>query len=388
MVRYSFQRLWKNWGLYGAFAIVLLIVWNTNVLFQLVKEDERTKMELWAAAQRELVESTNLSREYGVLAFDVLQKIGVTPIIVVDVRGKIVDHKNIEWSAATDPDSLELYAQLASLKTQNAPIPIVYKDIVNQTLFYGNTPLLVKLQYYPLALLLILFLFGGLLYFFFQTNKQSEQNKLWAGMAKETAHQIGTPLSSLMGWIALLKEEKIAPTSIQEMEKDIVRLETITERFSKVGSLPERQNQDVVALLQDTLSYLKKRAGQHISWSIELPKHSIVLPLNATLLSWTIENLVKNAQDAMKGSGHLDISLREEHSRVLVFISDNGSGIAPGALKKVFRPGFTTKKRGWGLGLSLARRIIEDYHQGRISVEKTALGKGTTFCIALAKTNA
>lgn len=385
MVRYSFQRLWKNWRLYGAFAIVLLIVWNTNVLFQLVKEDERTKMELWAAAQRELVESTNLSREYGVLAFDVLQKIGVTPIIVVDANGKIVDHKNIDWSASSDRDSLELYAKLSFLKTQNDPIPIVYKDIVNQALFYGDTPLLVKLQYYPLALLLILFLFGGLLYFFFQTNKAGEQNKLWAGMAKETAHQIGTPLTSLMGWIALLKEEKVAPTSIQEMEKDIARLEMITERFSKVGSLPERHEQDAVALLQDTLNYLKKRSGQQITWAIDLPNHSILLPMNTTLLSWTVENLVKNAIDAMKGKGRLGISLQEEHTRILVYFSDTGSGIPSGALKKVFRPGFTTKKRGWGLGLSLARRIIEDYHQGRIWVKETALGKGTTFCVELPK---
>ena len=176
MVRYSFQRLWKNWGLYGAFGIVVLIVWNTYILFQLVKEDERIKMELWATAQRELVENTELNREYGVLAFDVLQKIGVTPIIVVNPEGKIVDHKNIEWSALADPDSLKLYTQLADLKTQNTPIPIVYKDIVNQKLYYGDTPLLVKLQYYPLALLLILFLFGGLLYFFFQTNGTSLLN--------------------------------------------------------------------------------------------------------------------------------------------------------------------------------------------------------------------
>ena len=385
MVRYSFLRLWKNWGLYGAFGIVVLIVWNTYILFQLVKEDERIKMELWATAQRELVESTELNREYGVLAFDVLQKIGVTPIIVVNPEGKIVDHKNIEWSALADPDSLKLYAQLADLKTQNTPIPIVYKDIVNQKLYYGDTPLLVKLQYYPLALLLILFLFGGLLYFFFQTNKAAEQNKLWAGMAKETAHQIGTPLSSLMGWIALLKEENVAPASIQEMEKDIARLEMITERFSKVGSLPERHKQDAVALLQDTLNYLKKRSGRQITWAIDLPHHSIMLPMNTTLLSWTVENLVKNAIDAMKGKGRLSINLQEEHARVLVFFSDTGSGIASGALKKVFRPGFTTKQRGWGLGLSLARRIIEDYHQGRIWVEKTSLGKGTTFCIELPK---
>ena len=193
MVFQSFKHLWKSWGLYGAFAIVVLIMWNTNVLFQIVKKEERVKMELWAMAQQEIAESSDLSISYGNLAFDVLQKIGVTPMIQVDEQGKIVDFKNIEWSKTNDPDSIELYKKLAHLKSVNAPIPIVYKDLINQNLYYGNAPLLVKLQYYPLALLLILFLFGGLLYFFFQTNKASEQNRLWAGMAKETAHQIGTP---------------------------------------------------------------------------------------------------------------------------------------------------------------------------------------------------
>ena len=171
-------------GLYGAFAIVLLIVWNTNILFQLVKEEERNKMELWATAQKELVESNDLSRDFGALAFDVLQKIGVAPMIQVNEAGKIVDFKNIAWSAKEDPDSLQLYAVLEEIKLQNAPIPIVYSDIINQKLYYGDAPLLVKLRYYPLALLLILLLFGGLLYFFFQTNKAAEQNRLWAGMAK------------------------------------------------------------------------------------------------------------------------------------------------------------------------------------------------------------
>ena len=180
MVFQSFKQLWKSWGLYGAFAIVLLIIWNTNVLFQIVKKEERIKMELWATAQQEIAESSNLNRSYGNLAFDVLQKIGVTPMIQVDEQGKIVDFKNIEWDNTTDPDSTQLYQRLKALKTENAPILIVYKDLINQSLYYGDSPLLVKLQYYPLALLLILLLFGGLLYFFFQTNKAADQNRLWA----------------------------------------------------------------------------------------------------------------------------------------------------------------------------------------------------------------
>ena len=386
MVFQSFKQLWKSWGLYGAFAIVLLIMWNTNVLFQIVKKEERIKMELWATAQQEIAESADLSRSYGNLAFDVLQKIGVTPMIQVDEEGKIVDFKNIEWDQAADPDSTQLYQRLNELKAENAPLPIVYKDLIDQSLYYGDSPLLVKLQYYPLALLLILFLFGGLLYFFFQTNKAAEQNRLWAGMAKETAHQIGTPLSSLMGWIALMKEQNIAPDSLQEMQKDIERLEVITERFSKVGSLPELMQQDIVKVCRETIDYLQKRTGNQVVWEVDLPQKEISLPLNAPLLSWTLENLVKNGLDAMKGMGSLGVSIEEKKSEVRILVQDQGSGIAPKALKKIFRPGFTTKSRGWGLGLSLAKRIVHDYHQGFIQVKESQLGQGTTFEIMLPKT--
>lgn len=381
----SFQSLWKNWGLLGAFAIVSLILWNTYILFQVVKNEERTKMELWATAQKELVESNDLSRDYGTLSFDVLQKIGVTPMIQVNEKGEIIDFRNIEWNPQKDPDSLELYTILAQLKKENDPIPIVYKDIINQNLYYGDSLLLVKLQYYPLALLLIILLFGGLLYFFFQTNKAAEQNRLWAGMAKETAHQIGTPLSSLMGWMDLLKEQNIAPASIEEMQKDIERLEVITERFSKVGSLPELELKDVVQITKDTISYLQQRTGKQIQWDVELPKKEILLPVNASLVSWTMENLVKNGLDSMKGIGRLQLQLLEFDKEVHFLVKDQGSGITPENLKKIFQPGFTTKTRGWGLGLSLAHRIIREYHNGSIRVKESKLGKGTTFEIILPK---
>lgn len=385
MVFQSFKQLWKSWGLYGAFTIVLLIMWNTNVLFQIVKKEERVKMELWATAQQEIAESSALSIDHGNLAFDVLQKIGITPMIQVNEQGIIVDYKNIEWNRITDPDSIELYNRLTELKKENIPIPIIYKDLINQNLYYGDSPLLVKLQYYPLALLLILLLFGGLLYFFFQTNKAAEQNRLWAGMAKETAHQIGTPLSSLMGWIALMKEQNIAPESLEEMQKDIERLEVITERFSKVGSLPELMQGDIVSVSKDTIDYLQKRTGKQVEWSLQLPDQAITLPLNAALMSWTLENLIKNGLDAMKGIGQMKITILNKKKEVCILVSDQGSGIAPNAIKKIFRPGFTTKSRGWGLGLSLAKRIIHDYHGGFIHVKESRLGQGTTFEIILPK---
>ena len=385
MSNFFFQNKIRPWVLLSVFVIVALILWNTNILFQILKEEERTKMELWATAQQELIENSDLSRDYGILAFDVLQKIGVTPMIQVNASGYIKDFKNIGWDIQRDPDSLKLYDLLSELKLENAPIAIRYKDVVNQTLYYGDSELLKKLQYYPLALLLIMALFAAVLFFFFQTSRVSQQNRLWAGMAKETAHQIGTPLSSLMGWITLLKEQNIAPTSVDEMEKDVDRLTVITERFSKVGSLPELHDHDVARATEEAILYLKKRSSQLIQWTWDVPTNEIRIPINLPLYSWTLENLIKNGIDAMKGQGGLTIELVERKNEVVVRVSDTGQGIAPKNVKRIFNPGFTTKQRGWGLGLSLVRRIIVDYHQGSIAVLKTEMGKGTTFEIRLKK---
>ena len=385
MSNFFSQNKIRPWVFLSVFAIVALILWNTNILFQILKEEERTKMELWATAQQELIENSDLSRNYGILAFDVLQKIGLTPMIKVNTSGHIKDFKNIDWDVQRDSDSLKLYNLLSKLKLENAPIAIRYKDVVNQTLYYGDSELLKKLQYYPLALLLIMALFAAVLFFFFQTSKASEQNRLWAGMAKETAHQIGTPLSSLMGWITLLKEQNIAPASVDEMEKDVDRLTVITERFSKVGSLPELHNHDVAQATEEAILYLKKRSSQLILWTWDVPLYEIRIPINLPLYSWTLENLIKNGIDAMKGQGSLTIELVERKTEVVVRVSDTGQGIAPKNVKRIFNPGFTTKQRGWGLGLSLVRRIIVDYHQGSVAVLKTETGKGTTFEIRLKK---
>ena len=385
MLTFFSQTKIKPWMLICIFGIVALILWNTNILFQILKKEERIKMELWATAQQEFIKNSDLSRDYGILTFDVLQKIGKTPMISVNASGFIKDFKNISWDWNQNPDSLELYALLNKLKHENDPIPIQYKDIVNQTLYYGDSRLLKKLQYYPLALLLIITLFGGVLFFFFKTSKVSEQNRLWAGMAKETAHQIGTPLSSLMGWVTLLKEQNIAPASVDEMEKDVERLSVITERFSKVGSLPELQENDLVKATEEALLYLMKRSSQLIEWNWKLPQKEILIPMNLPLYSWTLENLIKNGIDAMKGQGKLTLELLEFEKKVLIIVSDSGSGISSKNIKRIFSPGFTTKQRGWGLGLSLVRRIIVDYHKGSIEVLKTELGKGSSFQITLKK---
>ena len=372
----------NNSWLLGAFLIVALILWNTNILFQNLKKEERAKMELWGMAQQELIENSTVNN----LTFEVLQQTWINPMIQVNSQGKIIGYKNIDWDPKYE-DSLEIYKQLEKIQRENQPILIRYQDSlsnINQKLYYGDSILLKKLQYYPLALLLIIFLFGAVLYFVFKTSKISEQNRLWAAMAKETAHQIGTPLTSMIGWITLLKEkEKSEP--LDEMEKDIERLKVITERFSKVGSLPELELVNIVGETLRTLKYLEKRSSDLINFESELPRKKILLPLNPQLFSWTLENLIKNGIDAMKGKGTIILKLFEESQTISIHISDTGSGIKKENFKKIFSPGFTTKKRGWGLGLSLAKRIITDYHRGKISVKDSELRKGTTIEIILKK---
>ncbi len=372
----------NNSWLLGAFIIVALILWNTNILFQNLKKEERVKMELWGMAQQELIENSTVND----LTFQVLQQTWINPMILVDEQERIIGYKNIDWDPELE-DSLVIYRQLDRIKRENQPIMILYQDKlsnINQKLYYGDSILLKKLQYYPLALLLIIFLFGAVLYFVFKTSKISEQNRLWAAMAKETAHQIGTPLTSMIGWITLLKEkEKSEP--LDEIEKDIERLQVITDRFSKVGSLPELKPADVVKETQKTLQYLEKRSSDLIVFKRQLPKKKILLPLNTQLFSWTLENLIKNGIDAMKGKGTISLHFFEWPHTISIEISDTGSGIKKEYLKKIFSPGFTSKKRGWGLGLSLAKRIITDYHKGKIGVKSSELGKGTTFEIVLKK---
>ena len=374
----------NNSWLLGAFLIVALILWNTNILFQNLKKEERAKMELWGMAQQELIENSTVNN----LTFEVLQQTWINPMIQVNSQGKIIGYKNIDWDPKSE-DSLVIYKQLEKIQRENQPILIRYQDSlsnINQKLYYGDSILLKKLQYYPLALLLIIFLFGAVLYFVFKTSKISEQNRLWAAMAKETAHQIGTPLTSMIGWITLLKEKERSEP-LDEMEKDIERLQVITDRFSKVGSLPELELVDIVGETLRTLKYLEKRSSDLMRFESELPPKKIFLPLNPQLFSWTLENLIKNGIDAMKGKGTIILKLFEESQTITIHISDTGSGIKKENFKKIFSPGFTTKKRGWGLGLSLAKRIITDYHRGKISVKDSVLRKGTTIEMILKKPN-
>ena len=367
-----------------AFVFVVLILWNTNILFQKFKNEQRLKMELWANAQKDIIENKNPNS----LTFQVLQQTGINPIIRVDSKGKIIDHKNLD---EVFNDSISLYRSLDKIRKENKPIIIQYKDpisgrlIIDQKLYYGDSLILKKLQYYPLSLFLIIVLFGLLLYFIFKTNKISEQNKLWAAMAKETAHQIGTPLSSLIGWTTLIKDGQNPKVSVMEMEKDIDRLRIITERFSKIGSDPILELHEVNSIIIQTVNYIQKRSSNLIKIKTSLTKKSSIVPINTQLLSWTLENLIKNGIDSLKGVGEIVVSSKLKNKKLIILIQDNGNGIDPENFKKIFLPGFTTKKRGWGLGLSLAKRIIKDYHKGKIYVKESLPKKSTILAIELIK---
>lgn len=367
----------------ASFAIISLILWNTYIFFQNFKAEERIKMENWSFAQENFIGSKSNDE------IEVTSKILVsntsTPMLLLDSEGNISSSNNLDAKKLENPK----YAKklIEQFKKENRPIEVRYDGEVYNTIYYGNSPLLNKLKYYPLALLLIIFLFAAVAYFFYKSSKNAAQNKLWTGMAKETAHQIGTPLSSLIGWTEILKGEKVNPEYIQEIEKDVNRLQTITERFSKIGSAPTLEKTDIVKETIESYDYLKSRTSKLIEFELSVPKDIIEVYLNKQLFSWTIENLVKNAIDAMKGKGKLSIEISHLENIVKINISDTGKGIAKQDFKKVFEPGHTSKQRGWGLGLSLAKRIIEDYHDGKIRVQQSTIGKGTTMQIALKKSN-
>ncbi|MBP6099783.1 MAG: HAMP domain-containing histidine kinase [Flavobacterium sp.] len=363
----------------ASFFIVSLILWNTYTFFQIFKNEERLKMQVWAAAQKSLLQA-DLENDNVDLNLEILSSNQTIPLIKLE-NNVIISHANIDESVAKD--SISLYAFLNELKKQNEPIKIEYDQGKSQYVYYGDSALITKLKYYPVALFLIIVLFATVVYNFYRSTKMATQNKLWAGMAKETAHQIGTPLSSLIGWLEIMKADNVDATTINEIEKDINRLQTITDRFSKIGSEPILSVQDIVAETQQSFDYLKDRFSKQIAFHFKAPKTPVMALLNPELHSWTIENLMKNAVDAMKGKGVLKINIEVEGPWIKINVSDSGKGIPKKQFKKIFEPGFTTKRRGWGLGLSLTKRIVEDYHKGKIRVLQSEIDKGTTIQISL-----
>ena len=362
-----------------SFVIVSLILWNTYSFFQIFKSEERVKMKNWALAQKKInTDDLNADLE---LPFAIIEN--PTIPIILSINDSITSTINIDDDIVKD--KIKLKNHLEKLKLQNSPIVMEISKGKSQYLYYGDSSMLNKLKYYPIALLLIIFLFGTVVYNFYRSTKMATQNKLWAGMAKETAHQIGTPLSSLIGWLEIMKADNVDETTVSEIEKDINRLQTITDRFSKIGSEPILEKRNIVEETEQSFEYLKSRFSKQVIFSFKAPEKPILVSLNSALHSWTVENLVKNAIDAMKGRGTLSVEISEENDLVKILVSDSGKGIPKKQFKRVFEPGFTTKKRGWGLGLSLTKRIVEEYHKGKIKVLHSEIDKGTTIQISFKK---
>ena len=382
-MKLSSNRSIINWVvILVSFIIVSLILWNTYRFFQKFKDEERIKMENFSEAQRELVKTQDLDGNISELPLKIIQSNTTTPMIIEDSKG-VFQSNNVEIHTENNQQYLKKLSE--KFAKENTPIQVIYNGEVLSTFYYGNSDLLNKLKYYPLALALIIVLFLGLIYFFYRSSRIATQNKLWTAMAKETAHQIGTPLSSLIGWAELLKNENVNSTYIDEINNDINRLETITERFSKIGSIPQLTPTDIVQATRNSILYLEARSSQMITFNSKLLEGAVLIDLNEALYSWTIENLIKNSIDAMKGKGDLNIVMEDKPEEVCILISDTGQGLSKKQFNTIFETGYTTKKRGWGLGLSLAKRIIEQYHDGKIKVLSSELGKGTTFQITLKK---
>ena len=363
-----------------SFLTISLILWNTYQFFQKFKEEERVKMENFSQAQIELGKVIDLNGNISDFPLKIIQSNSSTPMIIEDSEGNF-QSKNIELISEDSQGYLKTLSE--KFKDQNKPIPVIYNGKTLSTMYYGDSELLNKLKYYPFALLLIFLLFSAVVWLFYKSTQVASQNKLWTGMAKETAHQIGTPLSSLIGWTELLKIDAVNPDYISEIEKDIKRLETITDRFSKIGSKPLLKTSDIVLATIESFNYLKARNSKLITFEIKAPETEILVALNIELFSWAIENLVKNGIDAMKGQGHIIVSLESTETMVFINIIDRGKGITKKLFKKIFETGFTSKKRGWGLGLSLSKRIIEEYHSGKIKVLQSEKKVGTTMQISL-----
>jgi len=375
------RKLAIRWGIITASLIIVsAILWNTYQFFQRYKEEERRKMEIIAAAY-ESFSNPDLDADMN-LVNQITNGNHDIPMILTDESGTISIYRHLDSIKALDTGFLD--KQLAIMKAQNEPLLIQFAD-TKQYIYYKNSKTLTNLKYYPLALILILVLFSIVIYLFSKTNKIAAQNQLWTGMARETAHQIGTPLSSLLGWIAILRDDDEKSYIADEIEKDVQRLEVIAGRFSKIGSKTPLKNQNIVSLAKKSFDYLESRSSNKIDFSFTSESNTIEAPANSELFGWVIENLVKNAIDTMQGKGAIQLNISQTKQHVVLRITDTGKGIAKGLYAQIFEPGYTTKKRGWGIGLSLSKRIVENFHHGKIYVQQSELGKGTTFCVKIPK---
>lgn len=361
---YRKKQRWKLILLMAAVLIGVGSLWYTNGLVHDIEVTERQKMELWAEAIRIM----NLADFETGLAFpfSVIESNTHIPVILTDSDGNILSHRNLDSIKATHPGYLERQLKLAKEENDSLIINLGSNEV--QYLFYRDSILLRRLIFFPYVQLGVIMLFILVSYIAFSVSRKAEQNEVWTGMSKETAHQLGTPISSLMGWMELLKQSDLDPGMVKEMGKDAARLEKITDRFSKIGSKPALKEADLTKILSESLEYMRNRGPESVEYILDIPPKPVRVNLNETLFEWVIENLCKNATDAIEGGGRVLIHAVETESGVIIDVEDTGKGIPKSKYRTIFKPGYTTKKRGWGLGLSLSKRIIESYHHGKIFV--------------------
>ncbi len=359
------------------------IILYTGDLVKKISVQERNKIEIWANATRELTE-VDLNEQISPTLYNILGENKTIPVMLVDEAETIIATRNLNPKKLTD--TVYLHKKLQIMKEEHEPIIIEYARGQKNYVYYEDSVLLTQLFYYPYIQVVIVTFFILISYLAFSSSRKAEENQLWAGLSKETAHQLGTPISSLVAWIELLKLKNEDPDLINEVQKDVNRLETITERFSDIGSTPVLMKMNLYSVIADSVSYLQARTSKNVEYKLNFVKsQQLLIPLNESLFEWVIENMCKNAVDAMQGKGNIIISVEDKKDKVFIDIRDFGKGIAKTQFKTVFKPGYTTKKRGWGLGLSLVKRIIETYHSGKIFVKTSELDKGTTFRIVLNK---
>lgn len=394
---YSRKQKWKFILFVIAFLIGIASLTYTNILVGKLAEEERKSVELWAKANRELSKS-DLEDDVSFI-YEVIIRNKTIPVILTDENYNILNSRNLDEEKSLLDSTITgikvyqtnlryLQEQLAVMRSSNEPIEISWLDGNRNYIFYKDSIILQKLMYYPFIQLGVIFLFILVSYYAFSSSRKAEQNQVWLGMSKETAHQLGTPISSLIAWVEYLKLKDTAPDIIQEMQKDVSRLEMITERFSKIGSSPVLSNHNIYTILYDSIKYLKTRTSYEVEYRFSWDsQEETIVPLNAALFEWVIENICKNAVDAMDGKGSITIHVLNQMQFIYIDITDTGKGIAKSKFKTIFQPGYTTKSRGWGLGLSLSKRIIENYHDGKIFVKESHPDKGSTIRIVLKKGN-
>lgn len=388
MIKLNNQYLLKNrnfnkwFGFILALLLVILTIIVSNSLVRKLRLEEQKKMETIVKAT-ELLGSLDVSDDARAISLKIIEDNSSMPMILVDDENNILEVRNL------DKIQNRLYEDEAFLKNRLETMQLSHDPITinlpfgEQKIYYQNSSLLTQLQYYPVLLIILLLAFATFTVWYFRTLDAAQRSNLWAGMAKETAHQIGTPLSSLLGWIELLKLENVDATIVDEMDNDIQRLKQIAERFSKIGSVSELQQHNLVEISRNTYNYLKSRISSGIDFQFRAKSEEILADCNPELLSWVLENLVRNSVDAMQNRGKIEVKVERSGKMAVISVRDDGPGIPPALQRRIFEPGYTTKKRGWGLGLSLAKRIVYDYHKGKIFVADSEKEKGTEFRIIL-----